>query len=131
MTSIGTCLVYGDDLVATQEAAAGLVTNFSCHPIQIGGRPGGHVQAQFNNPNSNELGWGRDLGCEATTNLILEMVAMATADLFVGSYSSNIPSLVHLMRVHLFGKHPQSARDVLNEIGWHHDWTVRSHAWRP
>jgi hypothetical protein len=124
MAPIGTCLVYGDDLSAIEKATAGIVNITGCYPIQIGGVVGGHWQEKYNQADVSVP--GRDLHCEETSDLILELHALATADLFVGRYSSNIPVLVHLMRVHLFDKNSETSRDVLNEIDWHHDWTVRS-----
>ena len=122
MAPLGSCLVFGDDLSAMQKATASLVKSVGCFPIHIGGKVGGHWQEKFNDVSTSSP-------CEATIELILELHAMATADLFVGSYSSNIPNLVHLMREHLFGGSPSTGKDVLGEIGWHHDWAVRRHAW--
>ena len=126
MAPLGSCLVYGDDLRAIQMATTSLVNHLGCHPMQIGGKAGGHQQGQFNDLANSQ---GRDSHCQATTDLILEMHALANADLFAGDYSSNIPNLVHLMRQHLFGWAPGTGKDVLDEIGWHHDFFVRRHAW--
>lgn len=124
MAPLGTCLVYGDDLSAIEVATAGLVNMTGCYPIRIGGVVGGHWQEKYNHAGTSRP--GRDLHCEETSDLILELHALANADLFAGRYSSNIPVLVHVMRVHLFEKSAETARDVLNEIDWHHDWTIRS-----
>ena len=109
-----------------QKATASLVKGIDCFPIQIAGKAGGHWQAEHDDLSAPR---GLNSHCEASTELILDLHAMANVDLFAGDYSSNIPVLVHLMREHLFGKAPGTSKDVLGEIYWHHDWTVRRYAW--
>ena len=54
---------------------------------------------------------------EVVPNPILELHALANADLFAESYSSNAAQLVHLRREHLFIRSPEIATDTLCEFG--------------
>lgn len=67
----------------------------------------------------------QDQYCQVTTDLILQLQALSTVDVFTGSYNSNLARIIHLLRFHVFGKAEESATDVLRDIEWHHDYRVR------
>ena len=111
----GTCLMFGDDLKALSEAGAALRTSLECTTMLMGGTLQGHHQHDFNK-------LSRTAACDSTKELILSLEAMSEADVFIGSYVSNIGRLVHLLRI-LHGKAESTSRDVSKvPIGWHHNF---------
>ena len=110
----GTCLMFGDQLLPLQQAAATLKTDLRCTTILVGGSLQGHDQFAFNEQN-------RTAACDSTRELILSLEAMAKSDVFIGSLNSNIPRFVLLLRS-MYGKGAATSRDVIKDsIGWHHN----------
>ena len=125
----GTCIIFSDDLTALYEGTKALKAQLNCMTIQMGGWEGGFRRTAWDDNTIFHSGNKKDAVdnyCRATIDLILELEALGTADVFTGSYNSNLPRLIHLLRFHVFGKAKQSAQDVLNDIEWHHDY--RFHA---
>ena len=111
----GTCLMYGDDLPALSDAAVALHKSLTCTTMLMGGTLQGHHQMEFNSLNRTAI-------CDSTRSLILSVEALAKTDLFIGSFVSNIPRLVHLLRI-LHGKAATTSRDVNKEpVKWHHNY---------
>ena len=104
----GTCLMYGDDLPALSDAAVALHERLTCTTMLMGGTLQGHHQMDFNSLD-------RTAACDSTRSLILAVEALAQTDVFVGSYVSNLPRLVHLLRI-LHGKAEATSRDVHEEL---------------
>ena len=128
----GTCILYGDDLVALHDATKTLKAEMKCMVIQIGGWEGGfHREKWMENAMSSQSVSDpyavAEEYCSAAIDLIMQLEALCVADVFVGNYNSNLPRLVHLLRVHVFGKAIESAQDVLKNIGWHHDYRFESY----
>ena len=116
-----TCLIFGDGLQANAAVAAMASQNLSCSVLQLGGRDGGHQQHEFQaEAAASQIPDGQDLGCVRTEDFILNLVTMARADLFVGSYNSNVGRLVHLLRTYVYPKPAEATKDVLYQK-WHHD----------
>jgi hypothetical protein len=81
----------------------------------MGGTLQGHRQKDFN-------GLSRTAACDSTRKVILSLEALAEADVFIGSYVSNVGRLVHLLRI-LRGKPESTSRDVSKvPLGWHHNY---------
>ena len=114
-----TCLIYGDGLEANAAVAAAAARNMSCAVLQFGGRDGGHQQLLYGE-DAADTGNLNDFFCSSTEDVILHLVGMACADLFVGSYNSNLPRIVHLLRTFVYGKQASSTKDILYRE-WHHD----------
>jgi hypothetical protein len=130
--SEGTCLLFSDDLTALYEATKTLKSEMSCLTIQIGGWEGGfHRDAWLTKMLSHGKSSGSkpesiaDESCIATSDLVLQLEALSKADIFTGSYNSNLVRIVHLLRFHVFGKAKQTAQDVLKSIEWHHDYRFK------
>ena len=119
----GTCLVFGDDLLAMHQAVILLQSRVQCAIITFGGSVGGHNQLDMNEK------WTRASACRSTRDIILALHALASADVFVGNYNSNIPRFVHLLRHHVFGKAVSSSGDVYNHsAGWSHHYNGNNHS---
>ncbi len=117
----GTCLILGDGLQANSAVAAVASKNLSCAVLQMGGRNGGHQQEVFAKEVSEaQRGQGQDLGCMRTEEFILNLVAMSRADMFVGSFNSNVGRLVHLLRTSVYLKPVFSTKDIMHRA-WHQD----------
>ena len=114
-----TCLIYGDALEANAAVAATAARNLSCAVLQFGGRNGGHQQNLFGDDAVDPEHLG-EYYCSSTEDVILHVIGMARADLFVGSYNSNLPRIVHLLRKYVYRKPPSSTKDILYRE-WHHD----------
>lgn len=115
LQSGGTCLIYGDHLSALQQAAMALKTKLQCTTIVVGGSLAGHDQVAFNKQ-------GRTTACDVTRDLILSLEALSRTDVFMGSFNSNIPRILLLLRS-MYGKDEASSRDVSRNItGWHHNF---------
>ena len=111
----GTCLMFGDELHALEEAAAILKGSLDCTTMVMGGTLRGHTQMEFNAIN-------RVAACDATRELILSLEALSKADVFVGNYNSNLPRMVHLLRG-MRGKSGATSRDLSRDaVGWHHNY---------
>ena len=116
-----TCLIFGDGLQANAAVAATASQNLSCNVLQLGGRDGGHQQDLFSaEASASQSTDGQDLGCVRTQDFILNLVTMARADLFVGSYNSNVGRLVHLLRSYVYPKPAEATKDLMYRE-WHHD----------
>lgn len=125
----GTCIIFSDDLTAMHEGSKVLRAELNCMTIQIGGWEGGfHRDAWVGNAmsQSDNASTIAEEYCNATIDLIMELEALSIADVFTGSYNSNLARLVHLLRFHVHGKPKQSAQDVLDSIDWHHDYRFYS-----
>lgn len=122
----GTCLIYSDDLGAMYEASKRLRAELNCMTIQMGGWDGGFYRAAWtaNGMAGKNTSGVVDAHCSATTDLVLQVEALSAADVFVGSFNSNLGRLIDLLRFHKFGKPRKSSRDVLN-ISWHHDYRAK------
>ena len=126
----GTCILYSDDLVALHDATKTLKAEMNCMVIQMGGWEGGfHRETWMGNAMSRDSDRHvvAEEYCNAAIDLIMQLEALCVADVFIGSYNSNLPRLVHLLRVHVFGKAIESAQDVLKDIEWHHDYRFKSY----
>ena len=120
----GTCLMFGDELHALEEAASTLKGSLDCTTMVMGGTLKGHTQADFNALN-------RTTACDSTRELILSLEALAKVDVFVGNFNSNVPRIVHLLRgVH--GKSEATSRDLSRDaVGWHHNFASLWHGSAP
>lgn len=107
------------------EATKLLTAKIGCVAIQMGGWPGGFDRETFLRNGMSDAQEAQDRYCQITTDLVLQLQALSTTDVFTGSYNSNLARINHLLRFHVFGLPEQSARDVLRNIEWHHDYGVR------
>ena len=113
----GTCLIFGDDLHAMHQAVIPLHSRLQCSTIIYGGSLGGHNQFAMN------ANMTRGAACRSTRDMILALHALSSADVFVGSYNSNVARFVHVLRTYLYGKAETSSGDISNKpLTWNHNY---------
>lgn len=112
---IKTCIVFGDDLLAGSHVLMALAKHFKCAGVQVGGTFAGHEQHTFNAAS-------KESKCHDTKKMIAEIHAMSTADYFLGSYASNVPRLVHVLRSFVYGKDASTSGDIFGRLDWTHNW---------
>lgn len=121
---IKTCVVFGDDLEAANGVSSIVAKASGCHVVHIGGQHGGHNQGAFNSAAHN-MTLGEESRCSdihsRVGRLLAEMHTMASADFFLGSFSSNLPRLIHLLRAGAYGKNVLTSGDVLGKFSWSHN----------
>lgn len=113
---VKSCLLMGDSWPAKWNATRLMQSEGMTPSLHIvGGKEESHSQIRFNKKSEADA-------CDETKTVMLEIDALARADIFIGSMNSNVPRLVALIRGHVYDKEKATFADASGAYRWHHEY---------